>query len=131
MEKRPFTFEEAELRLRRVLAEENIAQPDEVRNGPGPSEITFAWDGHEPITMDIAAYPERVDRIEQARQSPATVADVTARMSMIIAGAGLRKPDAIQPGPEPFEVSFVWVPEKLLVIVDRREEVTADVLEAA
>jgi hypothetical protein len=52
-------------------------------------------------------------------------------MSTIIAGAGLRKPDAIQSGPEPYEVSFVWVEEKLLVIVDRREEVSADVLEAA
>lgn len=131
MEKRPFTFEEAEFRLRRVLAEENIAQPDEVQSGPGPSDITLVWEGHEPITMDLAAHPERVDRIEQAEESPATVADVTARMSMVIADAGLRKPDSIQAGPGTLEVSFIWVTEKLLVIVDRRDEVNADLLPAA
>jgi len=131
MEKRPFTFEEAEFRLRRVLAEENIAQPDEVQSGPGPSDITLVWEGHEPITMDLAAHPERVDRIEQAEESPATVADVTARMSMVIADAGLRKPDSIQAGPEALEVSLIWVKEKLLVIVDRRDEVNADLLPAA
>ena len=133
MEKRPFTHEEAEYRLRRVLAEEGYAQPDEVRRGPGPSEITLAWEGHDrPITMDRAACPERIDRIEQPIEGrPATVAEVTARMSMIIADAGLRKPDAIKPGPESFEVSFIWNEEKLLVIVDRRDEVSADVLEVA
>ncbi len=132
MEKRPFTFDEAEYRLRRVLAEEGYAQPDEVRQGPGPSEITLTWEGHDPITMDMAKYPERIDRIEQPIEGrPATVAEVTAKMSTIIADAGLRKPDAIQPGPGPYEVSFIWVEEKVLVIVDRREEVSADVLEAA
>jgi hypothetical protein len=133
MEKRPFTFDEAEYRLRRVLAEEGYAQPGEVRQGPGRSEITLAWEGHErPITMDLAACPERLDRIEQPIEGrPATVAEVTAKMSKIISDAGLRKPDAIQPGPERYEVSFIWVEEKLLVIVDRREEVSADVLEAA
>ncbi len=132
MEKRPFTFDEAEYRLRRVLAEEGYAQPDEVRRGPGPSEITLAWEGHDPITMDMAKYPERIDRIEQSIEGrSATVAEVTAKMSTIIADAGLRKPDAIQPGPEPHEVSFIWVEEKVMVIVDRREAVSADLLEAA
>lgn len=54
METRPFTFDEAELRLRRLLAEEGYGQPDEVRKGPAEHEITFAWDGHDrPIRMDL------------------------------------------------------------------------------
>lgn len=52
---------------------------------------------------------------------PATVAEVTARMSKIIADGGMRKPDVIRPGPEPYEVSFIWSEEKLITIVDRRE----------
>lgn len=130
MKKRPFTHEEAEHRLRRVLAEEGYEQPDRVRQGPGPTEISLEWDGIEPVTMDRAAHPELIDRIEQVNEVPASVADVTARMSMIIADAGLRKPDVMRPGPGPWEVSFIWAEEKLLVIVDRRDEVNADALMA-
>lgn len=126
MEKRPFTFDEAEFRLRRVLAEEGYAQPDEVRRGATDHEITFAWEGHDrPITMNLAECPESVEQIERLTNGAApTVADVTARMCKLIADGGMRKPDVIREGPEPFEVSFIWVEEKLLVIVDRREEVS-------
>jgi len=51
----------------------------------------------------------------------ATVAEVTARMSKIIADGGMRKPDVIRTGPEPYEVSFIWSEEGLITIVDRRE----------
>lgn len=121
---RPFTFDEAEFRLRRVLAEEGYAQPDEVSRGPDEDEITFTWEGHDPpITMNLADHPERVDRIEEdSNGRPASVAEVTARMSKIIADGGIRKPDAIREGPEPHEVSFIWAQEKALVIIDRRED---------
>lgn len=125
MQTRPFTFDEAELRMRRLLAEEGCAQPDEVRKGPGEHEITFAWEDHDrPITMDLAECPERVDRIEQRIEGrPATVAEVTAQMCKLVSDGGMRKPDDIRPGPDPHEVSFIWAEEKLLVVVDRREGV--------
>ena len=131
MEKRPFTFDEAEYRLRRLLAEAGYAQPDEVRKGPGEHEITLAWEGHDhPITMDLSAYPERVDRIEQPIEGrPATVAEVTARMCKLVSDGGMRKPDVIREGPDAYEVSFIWAEEKAIVIVDRREEVEMPDLE--
>ena len=122
VDRRPFTFDEAELRMRRVLAEAGYAQPDEVTAGPGESEITFAWEGHDrPITMDASAYPERADVIE-AFEDDQSVAAVTARMSKLIYDNGIPKPDLIREGPEPDEVSFIWTESKLIVIVDRSED---------
>lgn len=131
MEKRPFTFDEAEYRIRRLLAEEGYAQPDEVRKGPGEQEITFAWNGHDhPITMDLSECPEPIDRIEQPIAGrPATVAEVTAQMCKLIGDEGMRMPDEIRPGPEPWEVGFIWAEEKLVVIVDGREEVAFELPE--
>ena len=126
MEKRPFTFDEAELRLRRLLAEQGYAQPDEVRRGPG-HELTMEWEGHDkPFTVDLSEYPEPIDRIEEPDDGrPASVAEITARMSKIIADGGMRKPDVIREGPEPYEVSFIWAEEKAIAIVDRRSDADA------
>lgn len=64
---------------------------------------------------------KRGDRIEEhGGDRSASVADVTARMSKIVADGGMRRPDVIREGPEPYEVSFVWT-EEAIVIVDRRE----------
>lgn len=84
-----------------------------------------------PFTFDEAVEnPERVDRIEQPIEGrPATVAEVTARMSKLVSDGGMRRPDVIREGPEPYEVSFIWAEEKAIVIVDRREEVEIPELE--
>lgn len=66
---------------------------------------------HRPVTHD-----EPVDR------GSASVAEVTARMSKIVADGGMREPDVIREGPGPYEVSFIWEEEKSIVIVDRRED---------
>ncbi len=46
-------------------------------------------------------------------------------MCKLVSDGGMRSPDVIREGPEHYEVSFIWAREKLLVIVDRREEVEA------
>lgn len=131
VESRPFTFDEADLRLRRVLAEAGYAQPDSVTAGPGESEITFAWDGHDrPITMDRALYPEPVESIRPfGVDAPASVPELTATVCKLVHDGGMPKPDLIREGPEPYELSFIWAETKVIVIVDRREELDASVLD--
>ena len=121
MKSRPFTFDEADLRLRRVLAEAGYAQPDSVTRGPGDRDITFAWNDHDrPITMDLGAYREPLDLISSFDEDH-SVAATTARMCKLIHDGGVAKPDLIREGPDPGEVSFIWAEPKLIVIVDRRE----------
>ncbi len=73
--------------------------------------------------MVLSKHPERIDRIEQPIEGrPATVAEVTAQMCKLVSDAGIRKPDVIRPGPERYEVSFIWKKEKLWTIVDRRDD---------
>ena len=113
------------------LAEAGYPQPDSVTAGPGASEITFAWDGHDrPITMDPAAHPEPVDRIRPfGIDEPASVAELTATVCKLVHDGGGPKPDLIKEGPEPYELSFIWTERKVIVIVDRREEPDASMLD--
>lgn len=60
------------------------------------------------------------EKPDQGKLAP--VSEVTVQMLEIIVDGGMREPDVITPGPEPYEVSFIWEAEKLITIIDRREE---------
>lgn len=53
----------------------------------------------------------------------ASLVEVTAQMSEIIADGGMRQPDLIRRGPESYELSFIWEDERLITVIDLREGV--------